>query len=74
MIDLIEKNYLTPSNNKAIPILKCFFCEKGVFMMAKIITIINVNHCCEDCLNIHLKFTAELPDYYSQYLRSIQAT
>ena len=27
MIELIEKKYLTPPDNEAIPVLKCFFCE-----------------------------------------------
>ena len=28
MLDLIEKNYLTPPDNEAIPVLKCFFCAE----------------------------------------------
>ena len=31
MLDLIEKNYLTPPDNEAIPVLKCFFCEENVY-------------------------------------------
>ena len=31
MLDLIEKKYLTPPDNEAIPVLKCFFCEEDVY-------------------------------------------
>ena len=31
MMELIEKAYLTPPNNEAIPVLKCFFCEEDVY-------------------------------------------
>ena len=36
MMDLIEKNYLMPPDNEAIPVLKCFFVMK-IFMRVMII-------------------------------------
>ena len=65
MLDLIEKNYLTPPDNEAIPVLKCFFCEEDVYR-GQDYYVLNGFYCCEDCLDIHFKFTAELPDYDSQ--------
>ena len=29
-MESIEKAYLTPPDNEAIPVLKCFFCEKDI--------------------------------------------
>ena len=62
MMNLIEKAYLTPPDNEAISVLKCFFCEEDVYE-GKDYYVINGFYCCEDCLNNHFKFTAELPDY-----------
>ena len=36
MLDLIEKTYLTPPDNEAIPVLKCFSAKK---ISAKVRTI-----------------------------------
>ena len=38
MLDLIEKTYLTPPDNEAIPVLKCFSARK---MSAKARTIMS---------------------------------
>ena len=38
MIELIEKKYLTPPDNEAIPVLKCFFCEEEMSSKARTIT------------------------------------
>lgn len=29
-MESIEKDYLTPPDNEAIPVLKCFFCEEDL--------------------------------------------
>ena len=65
MMDLIEKIYLTPSDNEAIPVLKCFFCEEDVYK-GQDYYVLNGFYCCEDCLDTHFKFTAELPDYKAE--------
>lgn len=65
MIDLIEKEYLTPPDNDAIPVLKCFFCEEDVYE-GEDYYILNGFYCCENCLDAHFRFTAELPDYEAE--------
>ena len=65
MMELIEKNYLTPPDNEAIPVLKCFFCEEDVYEGDEYY-VLNGFYCCEDCLDIHFKCTAELPDYEAE--------
>lgn len=54
-----------PPDNEAISVLKCFFCEDDVYQGDEYY-VLNGFYCCEACLDIHFKFTAELPDYDSQ--------
>ena len=63
MMELIEKNYLTPPDNEAIPVLKCFFCEEDVYRGQD---VLNGFYCCENCLDIYFKFTAEPHDYKAE--------
>jgi len=56
MIELIEKKYLTPPDNEAIQVLKCFFCEEDDYE-GQDYYVLNGFYCCEDCLDIHFKFT-----------------
>ena len=65
MIHLDDKAYLAPPDNEAIPVLKCFFCEEDVYE-GQDYYVLNGFYCCEDCLDIHFKFTAELPDYKAE--------
>lgn len=65
-MESIEKAYLTPPDNEAIPVLKCFFCEEDI-CEGEDYYVLNGFYCCKDCLDIHFKFTAELPDCDSQY-------
>ena len=46
-MELIEKNYLTPPDNEAIPVLKCFFCEEDV-CEGQDYYILNGFYFCED--------------------------
>ena len=64
-MESIEKAYLTPPDNEAIPVLKCFFCEEDI-CEGNDYYVLNGFYCCKDCLDIHFKFTAEPPDYDSQ--------
>lgn len=36
-MESIEKAYLTPPNNEAIPVLKCFFCKEDICVRVMII-------------------------------------
>lgn len=56
-----DREYLTPPNNEAIPVLQCFFCDEYIYAgdtYYRLDTLI----CCEDCLEENFRFTAELPD------------
>ena len=64
MMESIEKAYLTPPDNEAKVVLKCSFCEKDIYVGEEYY-FLNGFNCCKDCLNIHFKFTAELPKYDS---------
>ena len=55
MLDLIEKTYLTPPDNEAIPVLKCFLCEEDT-CEGQNYYVLNGFYCCEDCLDF-ISFT-----------------
>ena len=55
MLDLIEKTYLTPPDNEALPVLKCFFCEEDVYE-GQDYYVLNGFYCCKDCLDF-ISFT-----------------
>ena len=65
MIQLDDKKHLTLPDNEAVPVLKCFFCEEDVYEGDEYY-VLNGFNCCRDCLDIHFKFIAELPDYASE--------
>ena len=56
-----DRAYLTPPDNEAIPVLKCFFCEEYIYAGDEYY-VLNGFNCCENCLDLHFRFTAELPD------------
>lgn len=56
--------YLEPPGNEVKACLKCFFCDEDIYEGDEYY-VLNSFDCYEGCLNIHFKFTAELPDYYS---------
>ncbi len=57
-----DRTYLTPPDNEAIPVLKCFFCEEDIYAGNEYYILDEFN-CCEECLDIHFKSTAKFPDY-----------
>ena len=60
-----DRAYLEPADNEATACLKCFFCAQDIYE-SDYYYVLNGFECCEECLDIHFKFTAELPDYDSQ--------
>ncbi len=65
MIQFDDRKYLTPPDNEAMPVLKCFFCEEDVYEGDEYY-VLNGFYCCRDCLDRHFKFIAELPEYAAE--------
>lgn len=65
MRELDDRAYLTPPDNEATPVLKCFFCEENIYE-GEDYYVLNGFNCCKDCLDIHFKFTAELPAWEAE--------
>ena len=65
MMESIEKAYLTPPDNEAKAVLKCFFCDEDIYG-GDDYYVLNGFDCCEECLNVHFKFTAEAIDYEAE--------
>ncbi len=65
MRELDDRAYLTPPDNEAVPVCKCFFCEEDICAGDEYY-VLNGFNCCEECLDIHFKFTAELPDWEAE--------
>ena len=61
MCELSEKIYLTPPDNEALPVTKCFFCSEIIYAGDEFYILDGFN-CCEDCLDKHFKVVEELPD------------
>ena len=59
---LDDKAYLEPPDNEAKVVLKCFFCDEDIYESDDYY-VLNGFDCCEKCLNVYFKFTAEAPDY-----------
>ncbi len=57
-----DRAYLTPPDNEVIPVLKCSFCEEDIYAGDEYF-VLNGFNCCEECLDMHFKSIAELPDY-----------
>lgn len=62
---LDDRVYLEPLDNKAKAVLKCFFCDEDIYEGDGYF-VINGFDLCEECLNIHFIFTAEVPDYEAE--------
>ena len=56
-----DRAYLTPPDNEAIPVLKCFFCEEYIYDGDEYYVLNGFNYC-ENCLALHFRFTAKLSD------------
>ena len=59
---LDDRAYLEPPDSEAKPALKCYFCDADIYE-GDDYYVLNGFDCCEECLDVHFKFTAELPDY-----------
>lgn len=62
---LDDRAYLEPPDNEAKAVLKCFFCDEDIHE-GDDYYVLNGFDCCEECLNVHFKFTAEIPDYEAE--------
>lgn len=65
MMELIEKSYLTPPENEAKPVFKCFFCKEDIFEGEEFY-FLNGFYCCKECLDLRFKFVAEASDYEAE--------
>ena len=62
---LDDRAYLEPPDNEAKPALQCYFCDADIYE-GDDYYVLNGFDCCEECLDVHFKFTAELPDYEAE--------
>lgn len=62
---LDDRAYLEPPDNEAKAVLKYFFCDEDIYEGDNYY-VLNGFDCCEECLNVHFKFTAEIPDYEAE--------
>ena len=46
-------------------VLKCFFCDGDIYE-GDDYYVLNGFDCCEECLDVHFKFTAEAHDYEAE--------
>ncbi len=66
MLDnLDDRQYLEPPDNEAEKVLKCYFCGEWIYAGDDYYSLDDVV-CCEDCLNLHYKQTAEPIDYQAE--------
>ena len=62
---LDDKAYLEPPDDEAKVALQCYFCDADIYE-GDDYYVLNGFDCCEECLDVHFKFTAELPDYEAE--------
>ena len=62
---LDDRAYLEPPDNEAKAVLECFFCGEDIYE-GDDYYLLNGFNCCEECLDIHFKFTAEKLDYEAE--------
>ena len=62
---LDDRQYLEPPNNEAEKVLKCYFCNEWIYNGDEYYSLDDLS-CCEDCLNLHYKQTAESIDYEAE--------
>lgn len=56
--NLDDRAYLELPNNEAEKVLKCYFCDDWIYAGDDYYSLDNLD-CCEDCLNLHYRRTAE---------------
>ena len=62
---LDDRAYLEPPDNEAKVASQCYFCDADIYE-GDDYYLLNGFNCCEECLDVHFKFTAELPDYKAE--------
>ena len=62
---LDDRAYLDPPDNESKAVLECFFCGEDIYE-GNDYYLLNGFNCCEEWLDVHFKFTAELPDYEAE--------
>lgn len=55
---LAEEEYLTPPDNEAVPVTKCFFCSETIYAGDEFYKLDGIS-CCENCLDRRYKVIAE---------------
>lgn len=61
-LDAFRIAHLELPDNETKVALQCYFCNTDIYE-GDDYYVLNGFDCCEECLNAHFKFTAELPDY-----------
>lgn len=65
-MELLEgRAYLEPPVGGAKVALQCYFCDTDIYE-GDDYYVLNGFDCCEECLDVHFKFTAELSDYEAE--------
>lgn len=62
---LDDRHYLEPPDNESEKVLKCYFCGSWIYEGDDYYSLDDLN-CCEDCLNLHYRQTAEPIDYEAE--------
>lgn len=63
--NLDDRAWLEPPNNEPEKVLKCYFCNDWIYAGDDYYCLDSID-CCEDCLNLHYKQTAEPIDYQAE--------
>lgn len=63
--NLDDRIYLEPTDNEPEKVLKCYFCSDWIYAGDDYYSLDNID-CCEDCLNLHYRQTAEPIDYEAE--------
>ena len=62
---LDDRHYLEPPDNEPEKVLKCYFCGGWIYAGDDYYCLDDLA-CCEECLNLHYKQTAEPIDYEAE--------
>lgn len=54
---LAEEEYLTPPDNEAVPVTKCFFCSETIYAGDEFYKLDGIS-CCENCLYGNSKYVS----------------
>lgn len=66
MLEILDdRSYLEPPDNEPEKVLKCYFCGSWIYAGEDYYCLDDLA-CCEECLNLHYKQTAEPTDYEAE--------